>query len=771
MSVPSIATGPVRQPFSRSIIKSLILIRFLFLLALLAGCNKAPAPVREAPLAFAGSAACGECHASQFEPWQTSHHALAMQHATPDTVLGNFSDQEFRYYDITSKFFMRDGKYLVQTDNADGESEEFIVKYTFGVAPLQQYLVELPGGHVQALPFAWDSRRSDEGGQRWFHLYPHEFVGHDNPLHWTGRLQNWNYMCAECHSTKLEKNYDLETDSFATTWKEISVGCEACHGPGSRHITRAREGYRGGFGVDLDDSGRAVWRMNTVTGIAERSELQMRPPRQPEACGRCHSRRSLATAEYEFGRPLHDTHMPALLEPQLYFPDGQILDEVYVYGSFIQSRMYRAGVTCSDCHDPHSAGLRTDGSESGVCAACHLPDVFAAGTHHRHATTDVQCVDCHMPSRTYMGIDERRDHSFRNPRPDLTMATGAPNACNGCHTNRGADWAQRAMDDWYGSNREAHLAEAIDAGRRGAADANARLQAVIGNGEHPGIARATALSLLRPPYSPDIMADIRRNLSNPDSLVRAAALSALSDAPPGFVVEWGTGLLEDPVRSVRIEAARAVSPFQASLPGEQIPAFRRANAERMAAQMAIAERPEAHLNLGNAYLEAGDADAARAEFLQALRLEPRAAPARVNLADLEAQAGRITDAEKLLRDGIDLDASQAVLHHALGLILVRDGRREAALPELESAARLAPDNSRFVYVHAIALNSLDRGNEAIDVLRDAAQRFPADFDIHFAMATTLRDQGDAEQAREVAARLAEMYPFVESAQNLLRSLR
>ncbi|MDX1405051.1 MAG: tetratricopeptide repeat protein [Woeseiaceae bacterium] len=769
MSDAGIASAAVRASFS--FIFRLLRDLAPFLALLTAACEQPTAELQPPqPMRFAGSEACRECHLPQYQLWQPSHHALAMQEATADTVLGDFSDVDFTYFGTTSRFFTRDGAFMVRTDNAAGELEEFEISYTFGVTPLQQYLIERPDGRLQALSIVWDSRAAAIGGQRWYHLYGDEFIGHDDPLHWTGREQNWNYMCAECHSTDLQKNYQPATDTFNSTWSEINVGCEACHGPGSRHIERARSGSpKSGLAVDLDDRGRSSWQMNPQTGIAVRSELLMRPLRQPEACGRCHARRSLASGDYEYGKPLDDTHTPSLLEPLLYFADGQILEEVYVYGSFLQSRMYQAGVSCSDCHDPHSARLRTQGAPSEVCRTCHLPQKFEAAEHHRHPES-VQCVDCHMPARTYMGVDDRRDHSFRIPRPDLSITTGVPNACNQCHEARDARWAAAAIDEWYGDQRSEHFAEAIHAGRNAQPSANDRLGAVIGNDAFPGIVRATAMTLLQRPYSAPVFETIRRNLSNPDSLVRRAALGALAQAAPQQVVPLAVNLLRDPVRSVRIEAARVVSPLQAGLRPAYLAAFREANQERIAAQLAIAERPEAQLNLGNAYLEAGDYQAAEAALLRALTIEPLAAPARVNLADLYARSGRIGEAQALLRDGIEMQGESAVLHHALGLLMVRDGRQDAALAELERAARLQPDESRFVYVYAIALNSLGQGDQAIREMQDARQRFPGNFDIHFALATLLRDSGDVQQAREVAAELSRMYPQVDAVQNLLDSL-
>jgi len=646
-------------------------------LLLLGACSQAPVPEAQqstpAEPGFVGSDACASCHQLQFADWRDSHHDLAMQHAGPSTVLGDFADAEFEYFDTASRF-LRDGdQFVVRTQDNAGVLTDYEISYTYGVTPLQQYLVEFPNGHLQPLPFAWDTRAAEEGGQRWFHLYPDEYIGPGDELFWTGRQQNWNFMCAECHSTNVELNYDLASNRYATTWSEINVGCEACHGPGSLHVAAAEVGKgESGLPVDLDDRGGAVWQMNLATGIAERSRLAMRAPQQPESCGRCHARRGVISAEYEYGKPLAHTHRPALLTEPLYFGDGQIRDEVYVYGSFLQSRMYQAGVTCSDCHNPHSLQLQTGPDPDLVCAQCHLPERFAATDHHGHEATQVQCVDCHMPTQVYMGVDARRDHSLRIPRPDLSLITDAPNACTMCHADRDDFWAAAAAQELWGQPGASELPQA-------------------------GIVRATALTSAIPPLNAGDLAIVERSLSDPDPLVRMAAIDAASNLQPESILRHVTPLLEDEVRGVRITAVELLARLSAQLPQAPTNSFRAAADEYRAAQHAVASRPQAH----------------------------------VALAEFEASMGNVEQALVHSDQALSMAPEMALVRHSRGLLLVRAERRDEALVELRAAAELAPDIARFVYVYAVALNSLGDPDEALRILEEAqATNHPDDPDIN-----------------------------------------
>ncbi len=711
-----------------------VLPNALFVMAgicLVAACSRSTGPEPKLPVAaaFVGSTACAACHVPQFADWRGSHHELAMQAVSSDTVLGDFADAEFDYFGEKTRFLTNAAGFFVQTAGQDGSHQEYRVARVFGVEPLQQYLVEFPGGRLQALPFAWDTRPDAEGGQRWFHLYPNEYIEPGDLLHWTGRQQNWNFMCAECHSTNLEMGYDAATDTFATRYSEISVGCEACHGPGAVHVAQADHGnFSGsrGLEVDLDDRGRANWIMNPQTGIAERSELALRTSQQPESCGQCHSRRASLGERYEFGKALVDTHMPSLLDASLYHADGQIQDEVYVYGSFLQSRMYRAGVSCSDCHNPHSLELKTGPDPNAVCESCHLPTKFKAVEHHGHTNAAPGCVDCHMPSTTFMGVDDRRDHSFRVPRPDLTIATAVPNACNNCHEEKTPDWAASAISTWHGegARERPQFATSLAAGRGGYA--NPQLVTSIVDTQTPGIARASALTLLVAPYSQDDYRVIQGGLLDADPLVRIAALRTLRYTPAEFRLQQGFQLLDDELRGVRIEAALAYADIRSQLPQGYRSVHAKAAAEYRRSLEFLANRPESHAGLGGFAAAAGDLQQAVAHYERALAMEPRSVAVRVNLSDVYRQLADDVRGETLLKEGLEYFPENAPLHHAYGLLLVRLDRSDEALIELRRAATLAPDNARYGYVLAVALHSLKQSDAAVDLVRRLALQHPDD---------------------------------------------
>jgi tetratricopeptide (TPR) repeat protein len=636
-----------------------------------------PSPQPETRATFVGAEACASCHRIEATRWRSSMHARAMERPTANSVKAPFGGETFSLNGVTSTFSRRDGRYIVRTDGPDGVARDFDVAYTFGVSPLQQYLISMPGGRLQALGIAWDSRPAP-AGQRWYHLYGNTPPRAGDVLHWTNRSQNWNFMCADCHSTNVRKNYRGDGDRYETTFTDVNVACEACHGPGSRHVTWARSQTGGSdngltpmYGFD-----GVTWTMDAATGIRRRNQPRTSHV-EIEMCARCHSRRAQLTDEVDAGRPLADSYRPSLLDEDLYFADGQIDGEVYEYGSFLQSRMYASGVTCSDCHEPHQPELSAHPDKA--CRRCHAPEKFATPAHHHHTegSTGSSCVSCHMPSRKYMTVDVRYDHSFRVPRPDLTMKIGTPNTCTSCHANKPASWAAATVVRWFGPARSSqpHYGEALAAGRSLANDAPTRLLAVVTDSTVPAIVRATAVSLLGRWIDARSAPVLARATHDPDALVRMAAVGVLQTLPAQQRASLLTERLDDPARAVRVEAARGL--------GVKL-------SEWTSVQRFNADTAAAHVNLGSLHAERGDFELARQEYEIAQRLEPYFAPAAANLADLYRAQGRDDVGERVLREALARTPEVSMLHYALGLLLVRQHDLAAAIAELRQAARLAP---------------------------------------------------------------------------------
>jgi len=734
--------------------------------------------------AFVGSEACAGCHEAEAKLWRPSQHAHAMDHATDKSVLGDFSGSTFDYYGVPSRFFRQDGKFLVETDGPDGKLDIFEIKYTFGVDPLQQYLVELPGGRLQALSLAWDTRPKAKGGQHWFHLYPNEEIRHGDVLHWTKLNQNWNFMCAECHSTGVRKNYDAAHDRFATTWTEISVGCEGCHGQGSRHVVWAQnqrswwpfakvDDRNMGLLVRFTEREGVTWHRDPVTGRPERSVAPAVLRKEVETCGLCHARRGEFSEEWVPGHWLSDTHAVSLLSRGLYQADGQMHDEVYNYGSFKQSKMFAAGVTCSDCHEPHGAKLRVAGD--GLCLQCHSETYAAADhRHHESANPAVACASCHMPNRTYMVVDPRHDHSFRIPRPDLSAKLHTSNACTDCHADKSPEWAASTIERWHGSKREGfqNYAEAFDAAWSDKADAAVRLAKVAEDGNAPAFVHASALTELASRISPANIDLARAGLSDPDPMVRIAALDMLQNVPAAQIWQPVSSLLSDPVRGVRIAAVFLLADAPAaSIPAADREHFEQAAAEFIAAQRLNADRPEARAMLGSFDAKRGLLTDAESEYKAALALSPQYSPAATNLADLYRRLNRDDDGERVLRAAIALSERDASLHHALGLALVRQKRYDEALEELHKAAADDPSQPRFAYVYAVALHSAGRSVEALTELKDILVHRPDDQNTLMAIVSYSRDAGDLVTALAYAEQLARITPTDTNLAGLVEDLR
>ena len=699
---------------------------------------------KAAPPDWVDNAQCLSCHASQASQWQVSHHARAMAKPSADAIRADFGNTAFKHQGLNSKFFRKNDRYLVRTDGADGKTADFEVAYAFGYAPLQQYLIELPGGRLQPLQIAWDVPRS-----RWFHLLPNEKAPAGDVLHWTGRYQTANTMCISCHTTGFEKRYDAAADRFNSTWKEPNVSCQSCHGPGQRHVewaSRKADARAEGRAGEAQSKGLTV----DLRGHTGKAEVEL--------CSTCHSRRSELSDKPLPGEPRLDHYRPALLSAGLYHADGQQLDEVFVDGSYRQSKMYQKGVGCTECHSAHTGKLKADGN--AVCTQCHQPagnprfpgaaGGFDAASHHFHqpGSAGAQCTACHMPSKNYMQIQARPDHSLRIPRPDLSVSIGTPNACTQCHSDRSAQWAADRVAAWYGPDRrqEPHFGSAFSAARAGRPGSLPAVAAIAADREQPGIVRASALELLR--NDARIGAEVRIEATrDPDPEIRAAAADSLEALPAVQRLNGLQPLLADPLRAVRIAAARSLSSLPAAqIPASMRPAFDSALAEFITAQSVSLDMPGSRLNLGVVYRNTGRTEAAEREFLAALKIDPDFTPARANLAQLYNAQGRNGDAQRILEDGLARLPDLGELHYSLGLLLAEEQRLPQAVVALQRAARLMPDRAKVHYNLGLARQQTGDRKAAKASLETAWKLDPTDPATAYALAVLNAQSGQRQEA-------------------------
>lgn len=698
--------------------------------------------------------ACQACHPRQSEQWRGSHHQLAMQPASPESILGDFSGVRFRHAGETTRFYRKGDAFWVNTAGADGRNADFQVRYAFGVEPLQQYLLDTGDGQLQALGVAWDSRR-----KTWFHLYPDDAVDARHPLHWSKPQQNANFMCMECHNTGFTRRYDASAERFDSRWHATGVGCQSCHGPAAGHLAWTRQPERAQAHAGFAGS---------LAATANRFQV--------ESCARCHSRRSPLGDGFDATARLLDDYLPSPLSPVLYELDGKIKDEVFEYGSFVQSRMYAKGVACSDCHDPHGARLKADGN--GVCLQCHNPagravrrDIDASGlaaadytspAHLRHRADGPagQCVACHMPGKYYMVNDLRHDHSFSVPNPAQALALGISDACLGCHAQMPGETLVASFRDWYprAVPRDGGYAQDLALVRSGRPGAAAALLRQLRRADLPAIRRASLLGEVPGYPGQSLLQQALAALDNDEPRVREAAIGAVAALlSPAQRVEPLAPALSDPLRAVRLAAAYALLPAVAELGGHG-PSWRRAIDEYEQTQLVQRERAEANLNLANLYQADGRPGLVEASLRAALRRDADFAPAQVALGQWLENAGRDREAAALLRDGLRRQPRSGLLHYAQGLALIRRGEREDARQALAEALRVEPDNPRYAYVLAVAWHEAGQPGKAIESLRALLARRPAERTARLALVGYLQQAGDSAGADAALAELRAINP-------------
>lgn len=721
---------------------------------------------------FVGHDACIECHQEAFDQWMGSDHERAMDTAVATSVLGDFNNAQLITQNDTIRFYTRENKYYILAPGADGIKKEHEIAYTFGYRPLQQYLVRFEKGRLQCLPYTWDVQT-----KQWYSLVDSVYAGEDlSPhdwLYWTNNGQNWNAMCAECHSTDLKVNYDAQNRSFSTQWNSINVSCEACHGPASNHLLWA----------DLDSVSQIGW---SHTGF-DRASIDLNSDQLMDQCVYCHARRSSMTDNGSTGDSYLNHMLPELISIDHYEFDGQIRDEDYVFGSFTQSRMHHRDVKCNDCHQVHSLETKLKGNT--LCAQCHDYKVYDTPEHHFHNVTGTgqskvltnnglydqgdgtQCVDCHMTGQKYMGVDFRRDHSFRIPRPDVAEATGGHDACTDCHSNQSKKWAIEKLEEWYPNRKPSlHYGEVFYLAYEGE-DMRAELNELITDTSHSEMVKASAIMHLGRLYPGYHHPEMKKALYDSSALARYAASRFYTDQSTDAVNSALLPMLDDSIAAIRLFAVQHL--LQNDLTGLDTIRLKQLNEETshyLSYLNRTAYMPSSRYNLGVYHAKAGDINEAQKQLKIAVDIDDRYYPALLNLAITASQKGQLDSAQYWLDKILKYEPQHEQALYYSALLWVEKQAYENAFDAFQKLIELYPKQSRYYYNASLLANTMGKSKLSIDYMINAVKWDPANPEYRYTLAYLYVENQQSKKAKPILQSILNAYPDYESAKLLLQSI-
>lgn len=698
---------------------------------------------------FLGDKKCKTCHQNQFKKWSGSHHDKAMQIADSTTVLANFNNQKFTSQGVTSHFYKNGEDFYVNTEGPDGKNHDYKIVYTFGVTPLQQYIVQFPNGHYQCLRTAWDSKKN-----KWFDLYPDFKVVHSEWLHWSRGGLNWNNMCADCHSTNVRKNYNEEKRSYNTEFAIINVNCEACHGSGKQHV------------MDVESMGKNYIASNTFQMTSN-----TKPKELVDQCARCHMRREQISANFNFEGTMLDHYFPQLIQENIYHADGQILDEDYVYGSFLQSKMYQNNVTCTNCHDAHTLKLKFD--DNKLCGQCHEPKKFDTPKHHFHPleTASSKCINCHMTGKFYMGNDFRRDHSFRIPRPDLSLQYNTPNACSGCHKDKDNKWAWQSFKKLFGDVDSIHFSDKLAPGIALKPSAHLGLIELLNDQKQPAIVRASAAKALENYNAQNFIQEYIANLNDNAALVRGASIDALGKINSKDYVSYFYPLLNDPKKSVRIKTFFGLASLSESeIPAEYLSSYLRVKKEFFTYLSINSDFVGGSVKKGDYYLKKGNLEKAIEFYENALTIDNTDNQVRMNLSTLYYNAANYQKAEEAFKTIILQAPNFGPVYYSLSLLYAELNRNEEAILQLQKALKLMPENVRVYYNLGLLHSKKNDFKNAEKTFIAGLKLDVTNESLLYGLFFLYSNSHQQEKAKNILKRLVELYPNNQQYQQYFNAL-
>ena len=689
---------------------------------------------------YAGSKSCIECHGKFYQLWATSRHGLAMQPYTAAFARTNLTPQtkdlvigKYRYRaDIDPK-----AGWVLETD-PKGRRKKYSILHALGGKNVYYFLTPLERGRLQTLPLAYDVRTRQwfdtaASGVRHFGSGPPE-----EPVHWKEWPYTFNTACFNCHVSQLSSNYDLATDTYRTTWAEPGINCETCHGPSKEHNEVMQAAPKGQVPPDLK-----------IISVKKFTHEQ-----HNAACGSCHAKMSPLTTAFPPGERFFDHFDLVTLENPDYYPDGRDLGENYTYTTWLMSPCVKAGqLDCIKCHT--SSGryrFKDEAKANEACLPCHAERVVKAAEHIHHSPdkpgVPTKCVSCHMPMTAFARMN-RSDHSMLPPAPAASIKFGSPNACNLCHKDKDAAWADQNVREWRSRDYQApvlHRAGLIEAGRKRDWQKLPEMLAYISSPERDAVFAASLIRLTITAPGEGIHPALLKSIQDPSPLVRAAAAEALSVRPGKESFQALVTASGDSYRLVRVRAAASLAHYPAAwFQGEDQDKVKKATDEYLASLTARPDQWSSHYNLGNYYLNRGEVKQALAAYDTALKIEPRAAMVMVNAAMAYAKMGAPDQAEKSLVKAIKIAPENAAAHFNLGLLKAEQNRGKEAEKELREAFRLDPKMAPAAYNLCI-LSAKDRPQEALSWCRKAVELNPQEPKYAYTLAFYQKEQGDLKNA-------------------------
>lgn len=662
----------------------------------------------------------------------------------------------------------------VHENGPDGE-KRYRLLHALGGKNIYYFLTPMERGKLQVLPIAYNVRT-----KMWFDtttsMVRHFVEGTDEAIHWTERPLTFNVSCYGCHVSQIASNYNFETDTYETTWNEPGINCETCHEPGAEHIRICTQNQPDKLPDDLKM--KVINRANGYTAHQVNSQ-----------CAPCHAKMYPISDSFRPGDEYFNHFGLVTYEHQDFYPDGRDLGENYTFTSWRMSPCLKSGeLDCIHCHTS-SGRYRFNDPENanGACLPCHKERVenVTEHTHHKADSEGNRCIACHMPM-TEFALMRRSDHSMRPPMPAATIAFKSPNACNICHDDKDAQWADKYVREWRERDYQApvlHIGSLIAAGRKRDWSRLDEMLAYIVSKDRKEIFATSMIRLLETCDSNRKWSALVKALDDPSPLVRAAAATALEPNPIPEVRDALLRATKDEYRLVRVRAAASLAsyPREALKPPDR-EALKKASDEYVESLSCRPDEWSMHYNLANFYADRGRPMQALEEFVVSARLDPTRVPPLVNASMVHARLGQNEQAEAYLRKALGIDPKSAEANFNLGLLMAEKGNTEEAEQYLRKAIKVdprmaqaaynlavlvadrdldeavawcrkataaRPNDARYAYTLAFYLQKSGKTDEAIEVLRNVLSNDPPDVQIYMFLASLYEQQGRTSRVRRV----------------------